>query len=146
MKMNRPCKKRNAKSSGPPATSKQKEGSMERREQTRYGVRAPVGFEWIDKGALCRGQGFTRDISSNGMFIYSNSKLPAKADLHVEVSFLSISEGVTNLQLTAKSMVVRVESATIHDKLHGFAILNQSYKLHTGLTSIDEGGLGLKSS
>jgi hypothetical protein len=31
-----------------------------------------------------------------------------------------------------------VESAASHDDIRGFAILNRSYKLHNGLTSIDE--------
>ena len=63
------------------------EDILERREHTRYGVRALVDFEWVDEGVLRRGQGLTRDISTKGMFIYSITKPPVKADLRVDVSF-----------------------------------------------------------
>ena len=119
-------------------TSLKKEGFLERRGHTRYGLRALVEFEWIDNGVPHRGRGTTRDISSKGMFIYSDSQPPSKADLQVEVSFSAISEEPTNLQLSAKALVVRVDSAASQDALNGFAILNRSYKLHDGLTSIDE--------
>lgn len=46
-----------------------------------------------------QGQGFTRDISSKGMFIYSDSEPPARANLQVEVSFRSVVEAITNLEL-----------------------------------------------
>jgi len=119
---------------------------LERREQTRYGVRALVDFEWIDKGVPHHGRGLTRDISSKGMFIYSDSEPPAKADLQVEVSFRPPIEAVTNLQLSARSLVVRVESAASRANHRGFAILNRSYKLHNGLTAIDEEDLDIETN
>jgi PilZ domain len=117
---------------------------LERREQTRYGVRALVDFEWIDKGVPHRGRGLTRDISSKGMFIYSDSEPPAKADLQVEVSFRPPTKELRKLQLSARSLVVRVELAASRDDLRGFAILNRSYKLHNGLSAIEEGALGIE--
>jgi len=98
-----------------------------------------VEFEWIDNGVPHRGRGITRDISSKGMFIYSDSQPPSKADLQVEVFFRSITEEPTNLQLSTKALVVRVDSGARQDALNGFAILNRSYNLHDGLTSIDKG-------
>ena len=103
---------------------------MELRDHTRYGVRAPAYFEWIDKGVPQRGRGITRDISSKGMFIYSESEPPLKADLQVDVFFCAFTEAPRNLQLRAESLVVRVESAASHDAHHGFAILNRSWELH----------------
>jgi hypothetical protein len=126
------------------ATFWQQEGCcLERREHTRYDVRAPVEFEWIDKGVLHRGRGLTRDISAKGMFIYSASEPPTKADLQVEVFLRVAAEAPTSLRLIAKSLVVRVESAASPDAPSGFAILNRSHGLLGGLTSIGEGGFGL---
>jgi PilZ domain len=88
-----------------------------------------VDFEWFDEGVPQRGRGYTRDISSKGMFIYSDSKPPLKADLQVDVCFRAFAEAPTNLQLRAESLVVRVETAASHDALHGFAILNRSWEL-----------------
>ena len=119
-------------------TSLKKEGFLERRGHTRYGLRALVEFEWIDSGVPHRGRGTTRDISTRGMFIYSDSQPPSSADLHVEVSFRAVSEEPTNLQLSTKALVVRVDPAASQDALNGFAILNRSYNLHDGLTSIDK--------
>jgi hypothetical protein len=76
------------------------------------------------------GRGFTRDISSKGMFIYSDSELPEKADLQVEVYLRDYTAALTNLQSRTRSLLVRVESAAIPNDLRGFAILNRSYTLH----------------
>ena len=111
---------------------------MERREQTRYGVRALVDFEWMDKGVLRRGHGVTRDISAKGMFIYSNIKPPAKADLRVDVSFREVGSKPTNLQMRAKGLVIRVEPATNTGSPQGFAILNRSYELHNGVNPVHD--------
>ena len=112
---------------------------MERREHTRYGVRAPVDFEWIDRGVSHRGQGLTRDISSKGMFIISDAEPPESSDVQVEVSFPADDKMPTNLRLSSKSLVVRVERPKSTNEVRGFAILHRSYRLHDGLTSIDEG-------
>jgi hypothetical protein len=111
---------------------------LERREHTRYGVRALVDFEWIDEGESHHGRGLTRDINSKGMFIYSDSEPPVKTDLQVEVSFSGIAETPTNLRLSAESLVIRVDSAPSGDERRGFAILNRSYKLRGALAPNDE--------
>ena len=105
-----------------------------------------MDFEWIDKGLPHHGRGLTRDISSKGMFIYSDSEPPVKTDLQVEVSFSGIAEAPTNLRLSAESLVIRVDSAATRDELRGFAILNRSYKLRDALASSDEGSLDFETS
>jgi hypothetical protein len=121
-----------ARSNGPQAKTRHVEGCLERREHTRYGVRALVDFEWIDDGVPRRGQGITRDISTKGMFIYSNAHPPSKADLLVDVSFRDVSSVPTNLQMRAKGLVIRVEPATDPGSQQGFAILNRSFELLEG--------------
>jgi hypothetical protein len=111
---------------------------LERREHIRYGVRALVDFEWMDEGVSRRGQGKTRDISTKGMFIYADIYPPTKADLLVDVSFRDVSSIPTNLQLRAKGLVIRVESATEPGSKQGFAILNRSYELHDGVNPVHE--------
>src|SRR5258708_629147 len=98
---------------GPPQRIWNGENCLEQREQFRYGVRALVDFEWMDEGVLRSGQGLTRDISSKGMFIYSDSEPPTKADLPVKVSIGSVAEGFTNVQLRANALVVSVERSSI---------------------------------
>jgi hypothetical protein len=109
---------------------------LERREQTRYGVRALVDFEWLDSGVVRRGHGLTKDISTKGMFIYSDIEPPAKADLRVEVSFRNITSLTTNLLMKAKGLVIRGEPATNPGSQKGFAILNRSYELQNDVNTV----------
>jgi hypothetical protein len=111
---------------------------LEQREQTRYGVRALVDFEWVEEGVLRRGQGLTRDISKKGMFIYSDSTPPTKTDLRVKVSFIPFARTLTKVQLRANSLVLRVEPPSPPGTDHGFAILNRSYELHDGVSPIED--------
>ena len=122
---------------GPPQCIWNEGKCLEQREQFRYGVRALVDFEWVDEGVLRKGQGLTRDISSKGMFIYSDSEPPAKADLRVKVSFGSPAQGFTGVHLRANALVVRVESSSIPGIQDGFAILNRSCQLHEAVSCIE---------
>jgi hypothetical protein len=110
---------------------------LEQREHTRYGVSALVDFEWLEEGVLRRGQGLSRDISTKGMFIYSDSTPPIKADLRVRVSFVPFARTPTKIQLRAISLVLRVESPLSPGADHGFAILNRRYELHDGVSPIE---------
>ena len=110
---------------------------MERREHPRYGVRALVNFEWMYEGILRRGQGLTRDISSKGIFIYTNSGPPTKADLEVEVLLPPVAGAAAKFRICAKALVIRVEPATTSGEYGGFAILNKSHILLNG-TNIEE--------
>jgi hypothetical protein len=112
---------------------------LERREQIRFGVHAVVDFEWLDgEGVRQQGRGLTRDISPKGLFIYSDSQPPAKADLQVEVFFASVTGANTNLQLRTKALVLRGEPATRQGERHGFALLNRSCKLYDGVTPFED--------
>jgi PilZ domain len=90
----------------------------------------------MDEGVLRRGHGFTRDISPKGMFIYSDIKPPEKADLRVEVSFRDLTSTPTNMQMSAKGLVIRLEPATNSGSQQGFAILNRSLELHDGVNPV----------
>jgi hypothetical protein len=111
---------------------------LEHREHPRFDVHAHVDFEWMEEGVLRTGRGLTRDISSKGMFIYSDTKPPTKADLRVKVSFASLGRGLTNLHLRTNSLVVREEPPSSPEADYGFAILNKHYELHNGVTSIED--------
>lgn len=88
-----------------------------------------------EEGAPHQGEGVTRDISIKGMFIYSHSRPPPKADLRVEV-FLSSSglESGKNLTLRvqASALVVRVEPPMKPGVQGGFATVSKIYRLLGG--------------
>jgi hypothetical protein len=97
-----------------------------------------VDFEWMEEGVLQAGHGFTRDISTKGMFISSDSRPPTKADLRVRVSFNTFAQTLTRVQVRANSVVIRVEPPSAPGAEYGFAILNRSYELHDGVSSIED--------
>jgi PilZ domain-containing protein len=109
---------------------------LEQRERTRYGVRALADFEWMGEEVLRRGQGLTRDISSKGMFIYSDSEPPPMVNLRVTVFFTSVTGAPAKVQLRAKALVVRVEPSSSPGIQQGFAILHRSWELHNDVSSI----------
>jgi PilZ domain len=104
--------------------------ALEQRQHTRYGVRARVNFNWQDEGILYVGSGFTRDISSNGMFIYSDCLPPAKADINLEISFPPVAEAKSHLLMMARALVIRADGGTSPGEREGFAVLNRSYTIH----------------
>lgn len=91
-----------------------------------------MDFEWTSEGIPYRARGFTRDISSKGMFIYSHSEPPAKADLEVAVFFRSVAEATIDVQMKARALVIRVEPTATPGIYHGFAVLHKSYRLQKG--------------
>jgi len=108
---------------------------LERRQQTRHGLRLRSNFEWTDtEGVVHAAQGFTRDICSKGMFIYADFQPPPKADLHVEVLLSSDLEFKEDhqLRLRASALVLRVEPTLNSGVQGGFATLNKSYELLRG--------------
>jgi len=103
----------------------------ERRQQSRYGLRARVDFRWKDRGKFYHhGEGFTRDISPIGMFVYADSHPPPKADIRVEVFFSPLAEGVSALQMSAKAHVLRVDPPTPGEPQAGFAAVGATFVLH----------------
>lgn len=112
---------------------------LERRRQTRYGIRAPVDFRWTDNtGVVLYGRGFTRDISSKGVFVHADLQPPAMADIQIEVLFVSLTELGSRLRMKARAQVVRVEPHTTDETGGGFAVFNRSYELHNGVTAIED--------
>jgi hypothetical protein len=101
---------------------------LERRQHNRYSVHARVNFKWQEDGILNIGSGLTRDISPNGMFVYSDSVPPEKADIELDISFANAN---TNLHMSATALVIRVEGAASPEGHSGFAVLNRSYALHS---------------
>jgi hypothetical protein len=112
---------------------------MERRERFRYNVHANVEFRWMDAAGVCHvGRGVTKDITSKGIFICSDTHPPEKADVAVNVSIRNGAEQVKKLELGADSVVIRVELAAGPKEYHGFAVLNRSYKLYAGGAPVEE--------
>ena len=82
---------------------------VQSRKALRFPMRVPVIFRWIDEqGHTSQGAGFTRDISTAGLFVYSATPPPADAAVNLEV-LLPLHEGGQGTRLEGPGRVVRVE-------------------------------------
>jgi PilZ domain-containing protein len=87
------------------------EGTVHSRKGARFSIRVPVIFRWKDEqGAARQEAGFTRDISTAGIFVYSAIAPPTDAVVELEV-LLPISEHGQGTRLRAPGRMLRVEGA-----------------------------------
>jgi hypothetical protein len=81
---------------------------VENREVLRFQLSVPVFFRWRTNGSFqYEADGLSRDVSSNGIFVYCNSECPP---LHSNVEFvLTIHDSSdSKLKIAAYGEVVRV--------------------------------------
>ncbi len=84
---------------------------VESREVLRFQLAVPVFFRWRSDGSFqCEADGLSRDVSSNGIFVYCNGECPP---IHANVEFvLTIHDsGDSKLKIAAYGEVVRVNGA-----------------------------------
>jgi len=92
---------------------------MEQREAVRYPMRAVVLFKWTDAdGVGLQDGGFTRDISTAGLFVYCDRPPPVKTAFSMEVLLPLFEAPHPGLRLMGQGVVVRVEE---QKKQTGFA-------------------------
>ena len=109
--------------------------SLERRRQIRFGLRAPVHFSWIDRdGAMHKGDGFSRDISSHGVYVYAEWRTQPERDAEIEVDILlhSFSEAQRTLHMSGRAKVVRVEPSATDEHAGGFVAESDSFVFNEG--------------
>jgi hypothetical protein len=120
---------------GPLSHLEREAGSLKKREPRefraveRFAVRLPVFLNW--RGAEeqeCRAEGFTRDISTRGMFVVTNNVPPEGRVLQFEID-LAFDEGAPLTQVEGQGRVVRVERASSNSVAIGLAVSNIWFKL-----------------
>lgn len=95
-------------------------GSIDRRASPRFGLRVPVLARWQDDLGNARdAAGFSRDISSRGVFVVSSFPPPKSTRVTIEVLIPNLKRGAQELHLRSEGSVVRVEE---HDKATGYAV------------------------
>lgn len=100
---------------------------MEQRESVRFHLRLPVIFRWIDDlGGKQHNGGFTRDISKDGLFVYSPIPPPPGVTVEVEVMLPPLEEAGHGVRLQSEGTVLRIERKGEHT---GFAATGE-FDLH----------------
>jgi len=106
----------------------------ERRKLTRYILRLPVHFGYLNRdGVREEGEGFTREISLQGVYVYAESLPPADAEIDLEIYFTSLQETDKNLKFMAKAKVIRLEPRTLDGRTGGFASITGYLTLFKGV-------------
>ena len=104
---------------------------VERRRTTRYEIHAPVRFLWRNpSGSRHRGEGMTRDISPEGMFILSAICPPMDAVLQIEVKFPALEAGPA-LHVRTSGRVLRRDLITGAEVQGGFAAVCKAFALRS---------------
>jgi hypothetical protein len=107
------------------------EQSAERRNAIRYRMKNSVIFYW--KGpddTRFQGEGFTRDMSVAGVFIFTATCPPANAAVRMEV-FLPFSDGASKARMKSDMVVLRVEHDIADTKRSGFSAVGKGFSLRT---------------
>jgi hypothetical protein len=102
----------------------------------RYALSADVLLSWEEQGAYAKGEGVTRDMSTNGLFVYSKVLPPENAPSRLEVVFPPLREGGAPVRSKVRGRVVRVEKEPVEPPRNGFAVSSES----TSLLSCENSG------
>jgi PilZ domain-containing protein len=85
--------------------------AAEQRKARRFALEAPVVFSWSDGQTVCEGAGFSRDISTRGLFVIVCSAAPLLAcQVELMVLLPPLSPGTPAMRLRSSGSVVRVKN------------------------------------
>lgn len=95
--------------------------SVEHRTATRFSLRAPVLFSWMEAGQQKYGAGFTRDVSTAGAYITCDwlYALEVGIQVRLEVVLPALDANSEPAQLCAEGSVARLSDP---NEKPGFAL------------------------
>lgn len=77
-----------------------------------------------------QGEGATRDLSVEGVFVLTATCPPVNAQVHMQV-ILPLSDGASKAQMKADMTVLRVDHDVEGDKRSGFSAVGKGFMLST---------------
>jgi hypothetical protein len=101
----------------------------ELRQQVRYELRVPVEIEWQSKIGKQKARGFTRDISSEGAFLFCEPQIPLGSYIRLTI-FLRTDGLVPTVTLEVVAKVCRVVKQIAEGETSGFAVQHYRFKLN----------------
>lgn len=103
---------------------------VELRKLTRYPLGVPAFFSWIDqRGISQQGEGVTRDISAEGVFLFASTLPPVGSVIRFEISLPPLPGAVRRLRIEAEGRVLRLEPAAGEKEWSGFAAVTEGFVL-----------------
>ena len=103
----------------------------EQRKAKRYRLTTAAIFRWVGPdNKRFQGEGATRDMSVEGVFILTATCPPANAVVQMEV-VLPLSGGSSKAEMKADMMVLRVEHDIAGVSRSGFSAVGEGFSLRT---------------
>jgi hypothetical protein len=102
---------------------------MERRGATRFRLRLAVVFSWRDEHGTVQGsEGWSRDLSSRGIYVRADRVPPIGAAVEMNVFLPEPGYQIRAAELHAKGLVVRIDRRA-GAQSSGFAAMNHTVLL-----------------
>lgn len=101
------------------------EWELSRRKYRRMKIEIPVLFSWPNSPRITA-NGLTRDVSSSGIFIITNSAPPLGSLVKLVVLVRRSGALASDLRITTSGRVLRIETASAEDGTYGFAVQTRS--------------------
>jgi len=99
----------------------------ERRTALRYPLRLPVVFSWQDDTGRIQGcDGYSRDLGSRGIYVYSELVPPLGVSVEMNVFLPRPEHSVRPSEIRAIGRVVRCERQGPPGQTSGFAAMNHT--------------------
>jgi hypothetical protein len=107
-------------------------GVEDARKTLRYEVRAHAVFRWVDRqGVSQECEGFTRDVSPKGAYIFASECPPRGTPMEMTIALPSAGKGTGNLHIRADCCVLRTEKVRAAQGTVGFSVQNSRVTLCT---------------
>jgi len=108
--------------------------SVERRKQIRYRLDFPAIFSWeSSQRSRLQGEGVTRDIGLEGVFIFTATYPPVETIIQLEVLLPPLTGARATIRIKGEARVLRVEPRR-EGVTGGFAVLSDGFKLYPPVT------------
>jgi hypothetical protein len=118
--------------------------AMDRRTEVRYQLGARVVFSWEGpEQERFQGEGVTRDISTKGAFILTQSCPPPQAAVQMLLFLPPFHGTVATARIRAEAQVLRVEQAPPSEQQSGFAVDSPGFSFSSGDEPDSESGSSL---
>lgn len=106
---------------------------MDLRKLLRVPVAVSAVVSWADPtGRLQRTSAVTKDMSSKGMFLFSDSPPPVGSSIQLEIPLPLLRYAETSVRVKADAKVVRIQPPLQgeEDLSSGFAVITRKFTLH----------------
>jgi hypothetical protein len=105
--------------------------TAERRRAKRYRMNTAAIFHWMGpEGKRFQGEGATRDMSVDSVFVVTATCPPASAAVQLEV-ILPLSDGASKAQMKSDMKVLRVDNDLAGNTRSGFSAVGKGFMLCT---------------